>query len=280
MAFEIKKLVPAHKDVPYDRLSYPNDPIFGHPKLAQLYYQTDLMVHLCTGITFNELYDGPLIGVVTHMIDRIDTADKLPDHLHKDIKDRRADALTILQNIQTELGGNDRIKLRHFYEERFKDTNTPKGKIAQLWIALEDLMRSYVCTPWVRIQKADSNRPADNTFVPPARITAFLNQIGEYDLSDFYLKPAGRHSRLDNGIGRGRLDRILSRPRPGGVGLAGCVGKEESPIEAMPDAGGGGGGGGGSNNRRCNSTTHRCEVHTGSFCSEDPDTNQCSAASG
>jgi hypothetical protein len=275
VAFEIKNFVPDHKNVRYDDLHDPDPPISGYDGLAMVYYQTDLMVYLCMGINFLELYDGPMNAVVAHMISKIDDEAKLPSHLPQVVRDRRAGALAILQRIHGKVVSDHGLKLRHFYENRYQNPTTLEGSVALDWIALEDLMEDYICTPWVRIQKADSRRPDDNVVVAPARMDAFIATIGDYGLIDFYTKPARHYPRLVRGIRGGRRDRVLSRPRPNGFPIAG--GAVSDLVVATP---GGGGGGDGGNNRRCNSTTNRCETHTGSFCTEDPATGLCSAASG
>jgi len=259
MAFSIRDTIPEHANKKDSELDNPaNLTTRGRRGMSAMYHQTDLMVHLCMGWKYELLY-GPLKPTIVHMQGRLND---LPKHLEpvKILAKKNGVAAHLTEIMRLLNSTQEVVTLRDFFVVKHAK-NTVRGSIAAEFMKLEKLLGDYVCLPFCRFQEAKGDAPVD-----PSVMNTHIDQIGKYDMLDFYTRPKKYYPELAAAIKYGRDEGILSRP----------PGKSRSGLAGVDR---GTGGGGGTNNRTCNSNG-KCQASTGGFCTEDPATKLCSAASG
>jgi hypothetical protein len=296
--FSLRRLVPGHdvgEDANGDNQldTVTGDPIYGYNGLSTVYHQADIMVHLCRDRKYWRIY-GPLDATIRHMQTRVNliqyhhSARVLPANFIAEVDRRLTEMLNRVvaidrdianNNIPTELadqltgdcccgGGtaSQKLELRFFFQKKFLTAaGAPigvTGEIARLWREIDDIAPDHLCLPWVRIQTE-----AGEEVVDPKDMCYHIDDIGDFTLLDLYTEPKTRNRRLVRAIHEARKNRLLTRPRLAMTALAG--GRDE----ILPEGTGGG------NNKICGADS-KCKTNQGTFCNFDPETGNCSAASG
>ncbi|MBI1319928.1 MAG: hypothetical protein GC168_13450 [Candidatus Hydrogenedens sp.] len=259
-AFSIRDTVKAHRGQSDQALdSRANPTTHGRPGLSKMYHQTDLMVHMLMGWKYKKVY-GPLKPTIVQMLGRLNS--DFPQHLPQSVKALRNRAIGILTEIHRLLTtSGENVKLSEYFTA-VQTGNGVRGQILDQWYLLDNAFKDFACLPWVQIQRGGAA-----SLVDEAVMKKHIADIGEYDLSDFYLKAKEYYPDLAAAIQYGRDNNILSRPRS----------RNKIVIAGGVNTKGGGGGGGGSNNLVCSGG--KCVYQDGAFCTEDPGTQKCSAAS-
>lgn len=231
----------------------------------------NLMCYLLHNITYNQLYNSALTGVLWRLQQNLKS---MPRSLNSGAVtagfDVKGELSKCFKSIEDALDSDTSIKLRTFFEVYFRSDSARYSKEISIVEAIESIHTNnpdemaVFCTPFMAFQQSSNpSSPLD----PTNQTGPFLKALGNLTLFDLYtyhepLDEYGNKGPIRIAVEKGRKDGILNF-------LRGPIQISNGPIFiATPP----------SNNRKC-SGGHCVLSTTPSWCNEDENGN-CTVAGG